>query len=194
MQIREQGKQVQLIRSPYDKEKKRCVQKVAHTFKQQHSYSSDDITKYLSAEQLADLSDDEKKTLSDWLKAKADKEKADDTAFYIRSADRNIKRSADAILSAGVSAEKAAEIWAAMDVMSKALRKAGHPKKTPAPAAAPALVKAGQDTPAKATSKASSGTPATGQAKPAKAASKPSKASSGTPAATKPRKTAVKPS
>jgi cell division septation protein DedD len=186
MQIREQGKQVQLIRSPYDKEKKRCVQKVAHTFKQQHKYLSDDITKYLSAEQLADLSDDEKKTLSDWLKAKTDKTKADDCMINIMTADRLLSQSADSILSAGVSAEKAAAIWAAMDKMSKALRKAGHPKKTPAPAVAaapaPALVK----TPAPAK--------ATGQAKPAKAPSKPSKASSGTPAATKPRKTAVKPS
>jgi hypothetical protein len=141
MQIREQGRQVQLIRSPYDSTKKRCVQKVVHTFKRQYIYLSDDVTKYLSAEQVEDLSDDEKKTLSDWLKAKADKGSADDRRVSIAYADRQIVKAADAISSDGVSAEQAAKIWEAIEKLSKALKKAGHPRsstKSPAAPAAPA--------------------------------------------------------
>ena len=143
MQIREQGRQVQLIRSPYDSTKKRCVQKVVHTFKQQYIYSSDDVTKYLSAEQVSDLSDDEKKTLSDWLKAKADKSSADDRKYSISYADIQIIKAADAISSDGVCAGQAAKIWEAIEKLSKSLKKAGHPKSAAKPPAAP-VVPAGQ--------------------------------------------------
>lgn len=128
MQIREQGQQVQLIRSPYDSTKKRCVQKVVHTFKRQYSYLSDDLNNYLSADQVLDLSDDEKKTLSDWLKARTDKKAADDRASSIRYADIRNNLTADAISSDGVSAEQAAAIWESIEKLSKALKKAGHPK------------------------------------------------------------------
>lgn len=137
MQIRIQGKQVQLIRSPYCKEKKRCVQKVAHTFKDPIIFSSDDVNTYLSAEQVADLSDDEKKTLSDWLREKADKCSAADRRFFISWADKNIIKSADAILSDGVDAEQAAKIWEAIERLSKALKKSGHPKSASRAPAAP---------------------------------------------------------
>ena len=138
MQIREQGKQVQLIRSPYDPAKKRCVQKVAHTFERQHSYLSDDVNKYLSAEQVADLSDDEKKTLSAWLKVRADKRMAYDREAAIRYAHIHIISAADAISSDGVSADQAAIMWEAMDRLGKSLKKAGHPKSAFRPPAAPA--------------------------------------------------------
>lgn len=137
MQIRIQGKQVQLIRSPYCKEKKRCVQKVAHTFKDPIIFSSDDVNTYLSAEQVADLSDDEKKTLSDWLREKADKCSAADRRFFISWADKNIIKSADAIFSDGVDAEQAAKIWEAMERLGKALKKSGHPKSASRAPAAP---------------------------------------------------------
>ena len=136
MQIREQGRQVQLIRSPYDPVKKRCVQKVVHTFKQQYSYSSDDITEYLSVQQVEDLSDDEKKTLSVWLATKADKMSADVRRNRIILADTTIEGLADAISSDGVSADQAFKIWESIDKLSKVLKKTGYPKsalKTPAP-------------------------------------------------------------
>jgi hypothetical protein len=137
MQIREQGRQVQLIRSPYDSTKKRCVQKVVHTFKQQYRYLSDDITKYLSADQVSDLSDDEKKTLSDWLRAKSDKESADDRKTSINLADWRISQSADAISSDGVSAEQATKIWEAIEKLSKALKRSGHPRSSTKPPRSP---------------------------------------------------------
>ena len=141
MQIREQGRQVQLIRSPYDSVKKRCVQKVVHTFKKQYIYSSDDITEYLSVQQVEDLSDDEKKTLSVWLATKADKMSADVRRNRIILADTTIEGLADAISSDGVSADQALKIWEAIDKLSKVLKKTGYPKsalKTPAPPVVPA--------------------------------------------------------
>lgn len=142
MQIREQGKQVQLIRSPYDKEKKRCVQKVAHTFQQHHVYSSDNINDYLSVEQVNDLSDDEKKTLSDWLRAKADKSAADGRRNKIIYADNYLTLLADAISTDGINSEKAAKIFEAMAAVTKALKKQGHKagaRAAVSPVAAPVL-------------------------------------------------------
>ncbi len=137
MQIREQGKQVQLIRSPYDPIKKRCVQHVAHKFERRIQYLSANPADYLSAEQLADLSADEQQTLSDWLKTKADKQSADDRKYSILFADRNITRLADAILSDGLpDSQYADRIWKAMSLLSKALKKSGHPRPKRAEAAA----------------------------------------------------------
>lgn len=143
MQIREQGRQVQLIRSPYDATKKRCVQKVVHTFPQSNVGYGSAIDEFLSADQLADLSDDEKKTVSDWLKARADKKAADRRESAISFADGSIGRVADAISSDGVSAEQAARIWAAIDKLSKALKKASYPKSAMKASAAP-VAQAGQ--------------------------------------------------
>ncbi len=140
MQIREQGKQVQLIRSPYDAARKRCVQHVAHKFERRIQYLSADPADYLSAEQIADLSADEKQTLSDWLRAKADKRAADDRSYAIRLADSHIIRLADAILSDGlIDSQHADRIWGAVSKLEKALKKSGHPRprRGRAPATAP---------------------------------------------------------
>lgn len=128
MQVREQGRQVQLIRSPYDSVKKRCVQKVVVTFKQSPSYSSVDINKYLSASQLLILTEDEKKTLSDWLINKSTAIASMDRSQAISAADRNINRLADAILADGIPPYQAVKIYEAMDKLARALKKAGHPK------------------------------------------------------------------
>jgi hypothetical protein len=128
MQIREQGRQVQLIRSPYDPEKKRCIQKVAHTFKQQYQYLSADLKEYLSDEQIADLSDNEKAKLSDWLKTKADRISADDRKSKISYSDRYISLVADAISSDGLDSAQALKIWLSIEKLSKVLKKSGHPR------------------------------------------------------------------
>lgn len=128
MQIREQGKQVQLIRSPYNPVKKRCVQKVVHTFKQQYEYKSDDVSLYLSASQLADFTDVEKSELSAWLKKQKDDKTKEDRARTILLADVNLGRLANAVEMDAITVEKAAEIWASISILTKALKKAGHPK------------------------------------------------------------------
>ena len=128
MQIREQGKQVQLIRSPYAKDKKRCVQQVFLTFQRSYEYAAD-VSKYLSADEIKELSADEIKTLSDWLTVRADKTSADRRLLYISLADTRISAIADAILSDGIDADQAEKVYAALDKLQKILRKAGHTRK-----------------------------------------------------------------
>ncbi len=128
MQIREQGQQVQLIRSPYDSTKKRCVQKVFITFKRSYMYAAN-VNKYLSDEQIKELSVDEIKTLSDWLTVRADKLSADDRRYAIAAADTRISAIADAILSDGIDTVQAEKVYAEIDKLQKVLRKAGHTRK-----------------------------------------------------------------
>lgn len=130
MQIRVQGKQVQLIRSPYDPAKKRCVQKVILTFPKRHNGYEVDPAKYLSADELAKLSDDEVKTLSDWLQKESDTKLADDRKLSIKTSKYSIGRLADAISANGIDAEKASELWISIDLLTKSMRKAGYPKPT----------------------------------------------------------------
>jgi len=128
MQIREQGRQVQLIRSPYDSTKKRCVQTVFCHFKRSYKYLSADMNDYLSAEQIALLSDDEKKQLSDWLKARTDKDLTDDRRLRIRIADKIIDALTDAILSYDPAKDDnilSADIYDAIDRLKKAMKKKG---------------------------------------------------------------------
>lgn len=156
MQIREQGNAVQLIRTPYDKVRKRCYQKVAFSFKQHHSYLSDD-GEYLSADRMTlkrpgtasaedaglgdagALTDDEQKKLSAWLRAKADQISAGNRQSAISNLGAELGRSASAIAKDGVSAEQAATIWKAIEQLSKALKRSGNPKSAKAPVAADGL-------------------------------------------------------
>lgn len=130
MQIREQGKKVQLIRSPYDPEKKRCVQKLAHSFPRSYSYSSADLDKYLSAEQIADLSDEEKQELTTWLTERSDKNLADSRKSSIELAAHFADQLTDNISSdvVALTEKQAVRIWDAMDKLAKAMKKAGYKK------------------------------------------------------------------
>lgn len=136
MQIREQGQQVQLIRSHYDSTKKRCVQTVFCHFKRSYKYLSADMNDYLSAEQIVLLSDDEKKQLSDWLKSKSDKDLTDQRMYTILLADKTINLLADAILSyeptkddsmlsADLKEVDSTKIYDAIDRLKKAMKKKG---------------------------------------------------------------------
>lgn len=138
MQVREQGRQVQLIRSPYDSVKKRCVQKVVATFKQSYFYSSVNINDYLSASQLLILTDGEKKTLSDWLINKSTAVASTNRASVVSESDKFIGRLTDAILADGIPAYQAAQVYAEMDKLAKALKKMGHPRSSLKPVKATA--------------------------------------------------------
>jgi hypothetical protein len=83
---------------------------------------------YLSAEQIALLSDDEKKQLSDWLKARTDKDLTDDRRLRIRIADKIIDALTDAILSYDPAKDDnilSADIYDAIDRLKKAMKKKG---------------------------------------------------------------------
>lgn len=147
MIIREQGQQLQLIRSPYDPEKKRCVQKVIATFEKRYTYTEHDRDKILSDDKLNNiiygdkhLSDDERKKLTEWLQSRIDRAvQAFMQAVVIVIHDR-MRDAAAALANDTVPLTQAGAdaIFAAMDVLAAALkaRKFKRPKVAPAPAAA----------------------------------------------------------
>ena len=92
------------------------------------------------------LTENEIAELTSYLSALRDKQKADSQKFKVSIIAERINESADIILSGeSVTDLYASEIWAAMSKMSKALRKAGHPKPAPAkPADTPAPEDSGQ--------------------------------------------------
>lgn len=133
MQIREQGRLIQCIRSTYDKDKGRSFQKVVATLKRWHSE--------VPTEGMDELTDAEKQELAAWLAERQEKSQASDRAYAVTGASGSLDRIVKA-LAAGVepSPAQAVAIWKGLTDLGKALRKAGHPKPKPAPkpkAAAP---------------------------------------------------------
>lgn len=126
MQIREQGRQVQLIRAPYDPEKRRCVQKVIEHFQRQDHYESDIIADYLSADKMKSLSEEEKAELAHWLKCKVELNTAAYRERCLNTVASTIRGAVDAMESLEIKKNVAYMIWSAIEEMTKALEKAGH--------------------------------------------------------------------
>jgi len=125
MQIREQGKQVQLIRSTYNKELKRSEQKVVVHFARSYIYpsSADGI---LSAEQLAVLSDEERGELSAWLSERAEKAAKEDLQRALTYGSHTIQRCISALESGmTLEPEKAEILFAATVELQKRMKKLG---------------------------------------------------------------------
>lgn len=131
MQIREQGRLIQCIRSTYDKDKGRSFQKVVATLKRWHSE--------VPTEGMDGLTDEEKQELAAWLAERQAKSQATDRAYAVSGASGSLDRIVQA-LAAGVepSSAQAVAIWKGLTDLGKALRKAGHPKPKPAPKPIPA--------------------------------------------------------
>lgn len=122
MQFREQAKKIQFIRSIYNPVTKRCDQKMVGSM----SRYTGEIP---SADQLAMLTDMERLDLSNYLAAK--KAKSEKTMHWsaVYHAHERLSVITDAILAdEPVKDEQAAAIWAGIAALSKALKKAGHPK------------------------------------------------------------------
>lgn len=124
MQIREQGKQVQLLRNPYDKDAKRSVQKVVGHFDR---YDATQPT----TEQVEsfNLTDAEKAQLEAWLEKRRLEKEATLINVTARYAAQNIDRVTAAVDL--IQPDQALLVWEAMDRLRKALRKAGHKRPTP---------------------------------------------------------------
>lgn len=123
MQFKEQKGRVQvLVYDGYDKEKRRAIVKMLGSF-DRHDYS-------LSVGLLGKLTVEQKKELQseiDRRRQSHDKAMRQGAILY---SDSRIKEYAD-IVSSGeydIPAEKADQIWEAMDVLSKALKKAKFAK------------------------------------------------------------------
>lgn len=117
MQIREQGKQIQLIRSTYNPEKKRCEAKViGHLNRWSDEKPSDDL--------LAILSDEERAELDKFLSDRADEKASANRMLYARVVGSTFSSLCDSV--AVMTPEQAAQAYEGMDRLKKALRKAGH--------------------------------------------------------------------
>ena len=123
MQFKEQKGRVQVLAySGYDKEKRRAIVKMLGSF-DRYTYSpSVGLLENLTDEQRIELqSEIEKRRQSDSRKIQQD---------AISYSDSRIKLYAD-IVSSGeydIPAEKAAQIWEAMELLARSLKKAGFKK------------------------------------------------------------------
>lgn len=123
MQIREQGRKLQCIRSVYDPAPvKRSHQKVVATFPRY-------ITS-MPTEGLDELTVQERKELDDWLTTRRNKQQSEHRSFVARSAEKWLGELSAAVTSnePAMTPERAAAIWKGISDVAKALRKAGHPK------------------------------------------------------------------
>lgn len=152
MQIRIQGRQVQLIRSPYDSTKKRCVQQVIHSFDagiaDKFNPDQPNLDKFLSAQPgrlikvgkkwvegkagktaaCPPLTDVERGELVEYLtKCHADRVAAH-LDISVQMIDDYAIRAADKIATDGIEKDRAEKIWTALVRLEKALKNAGFPK------------------------------------------------------------------
>ena len=135
MQFRHQGKKLQCIRSTYDPASKRSHQKVVAALSRwADRYSSDEVAELTPAE-LAEL---------DAYLAKKNAElhqaRLNHAVWNATRAEGELVKLAEAIGTVeALTDEQAAMIWAGLAGVSKALKKAGHPKPQAEKKANPAL-------------------------------------------------------
>lgn len=123
MQFKEQKGKVQvLVYSGYDKEKRRAVVKMVGSF-DRYDYS-------LSVGLLDRLTVEQKEELQSEIERRRQSHDKSMRQASILYSDSRIKEYAD-IVSSGeydIPAEKAAEIWEAMDLLARSLKKSGFKK------------------------------------------------------------------
>lgn len=131
MQIREQGRKIQCIRSTYDPAIKRSRQTVVASLP---LYCERPVR-----EQLPELTDDEAAQLITWWEARRERWVARSARVRVGMLGQGLEDMVMAVELAAdgtLSAEQAAQAWEQIARLQKALKKAGHPRpKRPAPAA-----------------------------------------------------------
>lgn len=142
MQIREQGKKIQCIRSVYDSTIKRSRQTVVASFSRW-------ADKLPSAE-LTALTDEERAELSTWWAEYRRKGESSLMLYTVRNMARTLATQADALTAAAtavtelpaLTVAQSDELWEQIARLQKALKKAGHPrpKRPAAPAGKPAAL------------------------------------------------------
>jgi len=114
-----QGKTVSLLRYAYDSEKKRSKQVVLGTV--------DRWAKSLPSELESILTDAEREEFTEWM-AERDRQLVEyKQKYHLLHAAEHMGWAAKA-LAAGVEPVRPERIWDALDVLAKALEKAGHPR------------------------------------------------------------------
>lgn len=126
MQIRIQGRQVQLIRATYSPEKKRAVAKVVAHFPRHVSGPGPDV--------LALLKEEEQAQLQEWLQKRAQEKEDYEKRTSAITASTFIRQITQAVeLMTPLQAEA---VWEEISSLQKALKKAGFkkPEKSKQPA------------------------------------------------------------
>lgn len=122
MQIREQGRQLQCIRTEYIPEKKRTVGRVVAKQERYLSTVTDEVRQQLTPEEVDEL--------ETYLSKRKEKQSVDSLKSSLSHVEYSICRATEAlsvdIVAEGLSDDGAAKIYAAVDDLMKALRKRGH--------------------------------------------------------------------
>lgn len=128
MQFKRQGRRVQVLAyRGYDKQKRRAIVKMM---------GSIDAYSYEPSDGLIDnLTDEEKKELQSYIETERQAAEKLSRQYSAKSAASRIKEVADTIRGGDFEPSEAwaADTWAALDELSKAMRKAGYPKPRKAP-------------------------------------------------------------
>lgn len=124
MQIREKGRKILCIRTEYRPEQKRTVGITVASMNSGLSTIPEDVCQQLTKEEVDQL----EKWLSDRKQFKAD----DRLRMSLSTVKYAVGRTADALavdsIAMYLSNSEADEIWAGIDRLTKALKKAGHPR------------------------------------------------------------------
>lgn len=125
MQLREQGRKIQCIRTVYDKGIGRGRQVVVVTLPRWSTATpADDV--------LALLTESEREQLTEFLAKRQTEAKESTDRYTVMSADSWMATLSKALNEGKtLRPEQADAIWQAMGEVAKALRKAGHPKPKP---------------------------------------------------------------
>lgn len=132
MQFKRQGRRVQVLAyRGYDKERRRAIVKMMGSY-DAYSYEPSDGLIY-------SLTDEEKKELQSHIKTERQEAEKRNRQYSAKFAASQIKEVADTIQGGDFEPSEAwaADTWAAIEALAKAMRKAGYPKprKTPQKAA-----------------------------------------------------------
>lgn len=137
MQFRVQGRKLQCLRSIYNSETKRSEQKLIARIP---SYLRE-IPAADEENNLGELTPDEVKQLEIYLSnAKAASDQTH-LSLAVKTAPGWLKQLSDGLATIPVTPDHANSIWAALDAVSKAMRKAGYKKPAPVPKAKKAPAK-----------------------------------------------------
>ena len=128
MQFKRQGRRVQVLAyRGYDKEKRRAIVKMM---------GSIDVYSYeLSGGLVENLTDEEKTELQSYIETERQAAEKRSRVYYAKSAASRIVEVADTIKAGDFEPSEAwaADTWAAIEALTKAMRKAGYPKLRKAP-------------------------------------------------------------
>ena len=124
MQIREHGKQLLMIRTAYNREKKRTEPVTVAKQARYLATVSDNVRQQLT--------NDEVEHLEKWLSQRTEKSSVNNQGYSLLIIADTVRRATEAMsvpeLASMMTAERATELYALMGSFEKALKKAGYKK------------------------------------------------------------------